>query len=126
MKYLILITSNAAVSAHFAALSDDERGREFQLYWDIESELEASGELVDSKAVDGDEQTIVTRSDEGVVATPAPDDGNDVVTGYYLVDVVDEGRAIEIAARFPEAAAAGGGIRVTRVWTQSDFDTAMP
>lgn len=56
MKYLILIISNPAITAHFAALSDDDRKREFQLYWDIESDLSASGELVDSKAVDGETQ----------------------------------------------------------------------
>lgn len=125
MKYLILITSNPAIDAHFAALDDDERRREFQLYWDIESDLEASGELVDSKAVDGDTQWIVTRGAGGPVVTEAPADAADVVTGYYLVDVADQARAAEIAARFPEAAVDGGGIRLTRVWTQDDFDAAM-
>lgn len=125
MKYLILITSNPAVSAHFAGLSDAERAVEFQAYFDIESDLEASGELVDSKAVDGDTQLVVTRGAEGPVVTPAPAGEADVATGYYLVDVVDEARAVAIAARFPEAAVAGGGVRVTRVWTQDDFDAAM-
>jgi hypothetical protein len=45
----------------------------------------------------------------------------EVVTGYYLVDVADEARAIEVAARFPEARAPGG-IRVARNYTQDDFD----
>lgn len=126
MKYLILVTANPAVTQHFAALSDDERRTEFQLYWDIESDLEASGELIDSKAVDGDRQLVVTRGEAGPVASPAPADGSEVVTGYYLVDVADEARAVEIAARFPEAGVAGGGVRVTRVWTSDDFSAAMP
>ncbi len=125
MKYLILITSNPAIGAHFAGLSDVEKAAEFQVYWDIESDLEASGELVDSKAVDGDTQLVVTRGADGPVVTEAPAGAADVVTGYYLVDVVDEARAVAIASRFPEAAVAGGGIRVTRVWTQDDFDAAM-
>ena len=125
MQYLILITSNPAISAHFAALDDDERRREFQLYWDIESDLQASGELVDSKAVDGDTQFVVTRGAHGAIATEVPAGDADVVTGYYLVDVADQARAAEIAARFPEAAVDGGGIRLTRVWTQDDFDAAM-
>ena len=125
MKYLLLITANPAINAHFAALSDEERQREFQLYWDIESDLEASGELVDSKAVDGDTQFVVTRGADGPTVTEAPAGDAEVVTGYYLVDVVDQARAAEIAARFPEAAVDGGGIRLTRVWTQDDFDAAM-
>lgn len=49
----------------------------------------------------------------------------ETVTGYYLVEVADQARAVDIAARFPEAAADGGGVRVARVWTQEDFDVAM-
>lgn len=56
MQYLIIIPSNPAIAAHFAALTDDDRQAEFQLYWDIENDLTTSGELVDSKAVDGDAQ----------------------------------------------------------------------
>lgn len=125
MKYLILITSNAAIGAHFAGLSDEQRRQDFQIYWDVENDLTASGELVDSKAVDGDTQLIVSRGADGPTLTPAPSDGADVVTGYYLVDVADQSRAAEIAARFPEAAVAGGGVRLTRVWTQDDFDAEM-
>jgi len=120
MKYLILITANPAIDAHFAALPDDERKREFQLYWDIESDLDASGELVDSKAVDAASQQLVTRGPDGAVTSATSD--AETVSGYYLVDVADAARAAEIAARFPEAAVSGGGVRVTRVWTQEDFD----
>lgn len=49
----------------------------------------------------------------------------DVVTGCCLVDVADHARAAEIAARFPEAPVDGGGVRVTRVRTQDDFDATM-
>ena len=44
------------------------------------------------------------------------------LAGYSLVDVADEGPAVEIAARFPEAAH-DGGIRVARVWTAEDVPT---
>ncbi|HYP73153.1 MAG TPA: YciI family protein, partial [Microbacterium sp.] len=94
--------------------------REFQLYWDIESDLDASGELVDSKAVDAASQQLVTRGPDGAVTSATSD--AETVSGYYLVDVADAARAAEIAARFPEAAVSGGGVRVTRVWTQEDFD----
>ncbi len=122
MKYLVLIHSNPDVVQLFAGMSDDERRRAFQTYWDVQNELEESGELVDSKALDERTQQFVRRGADGPVVTDAPlPETTEVVTGYYLVDVADIGRAHEIAARFPEAAVAGG-IRVARTLTQEDFD----
>lgn len=122
MKYLILIQSNAAVVAMFTGMSDDERRAAFQIYWDVESDLEKSGELIDSKALDDRTQHYVMRSAEGPVVTDAPlPETAEVVTGYYLVEVASEERAFAIGARFPEAAVERG-IRVARTLTQEDFD----
>jgi hypothetical protein len=122
MQYLVLIHNNPAVVELFAGMSDEERRRAYQVYWDVESELEASGELVDSKALDDRTQQIVRSGPDGPVVSDAPlPDTGDVVSGYYLVDVADIARAHEIAARFPEAAV-DGGIRVARALTQEDFD----
>ncbi|MFE1644463.1 YciI family protein [Microbacterium sp. P01] len=122
MKYQILIYNNPSVIEMFARMTDAERTAAFQLYWDVESDLEASGELVDSKAVDDRTQRAVRRGPDGPMVTDAPTpDTGDVVSGYYLVDVPDAARAYEIAARFPEAAV-DGGIRVARALTQEDFD----
>lgn len=125
MKYLILIHSNPAVAELFAAMTDDERRAAFQIYWDVESDLEATGELVDSKALDDATQQSVLRGADGPIVTDAPlPETTEVVSGYYLVDVETPQRAHEIAARFPEAAVVGG-IRVGRVLTQEDFDAFM-
>jgi|GEM_PF-1981095 len=122
MQYLVLIYNNPAVVEMFAGMTDEERRRAFQIYWDVDSELEASGELVDSKAIDDRSQQAVRRGPDGPVVSDAPvPDSAEVVSGYYLVDVVDIARAHEIAARFPEAAV-DGGIRVARALTQEDFD----
>lgn len=60
-------------------------------------------------------------SPDGAVPTDSPlPELTEVVTGYYLVDVADEARAIAIGARFPEAAV-DDGIRVARTLTESDF-----
>lgn len=121
MKHAILIYTTPGVTELFDAFDDDERAAAFQLYWDIENDLAASGELVDSKALDPDDQFFVRRGDEGPVATPAPSaEVTESVTGYYVVDVASPERAFEIAARFPEATVAGG-IRLARVWTEADF-----
>lgn len=123
MKYTVLIYSNPAVDALFSGMTADEKKAAYQLYWDVESDLEASGELVDSKAIDEAGQHFVhVASDGSTTVEDVPLGANgEVVTGYYLVDVADEARAVEIAARFPEARVPHG-IRVGRVYTQEDFD----
>jgi len=122
MKYVVLIHNNPAVVEMFAAMSDEERRRAFQIYWDVESDLQQSGELVDSLALDDRTQLFVRRGPEGpaVSETPLPETA-ELVSGYYVVDVADAARAHEIGARFPEAAV-DGGIRVARALTQEDFD----
>ena len=121
MKYLILIHNSPAVIELFASMSDEERAAAFQIYWDVESDLQATGELIDSNALDTDAQKHVARGAAGPVVTDAPlPELTEVVSGYYLVDVSDEARAAEIAARFPEAVVPGG-MRIARVWTDADF-----
>ena len=121
MKYLILIHNNPAVIELFAGMTDDERSAAYQIYWDVESELESTGELVDSKALDTAAQKLVSRGPAGPLVTDAPlPEVTEVVSGYYLVDVADDARAAVIAARFPEAAATDG-VRIARVWTEADF-----
>ncbi|WP_431802749.1 YciI family protein [Microbacterium sp. bgisy203] len=124
MKYLILIHESPAVATLFADMSDEERAAAYQIYWDVERDLQETGELVDSKALDTTAQRVVQRAatpGEAPLVTDAPlPEVTEVVSGYYLVDVADEARAAEIAARFPEAAAPGG-MRIARVWTDADF-----
>lgn len=119
MRFTVLIYGNPDVAAMFEAMADQEKAAAYQVYWDVVDELEASGELVDSKAVDGAGQLHVTVGSDGTTTTAEVE--GDVVTGYYLIDVADQARAVEIAARFPESRAPGG-IRVARNFTQEDFD----
>lgn len=121
MKYLILIQNNPLVVGLFAKMTEEERTAAYQVYSDVESDLQASGELVDSKALDDRTQQNVQRGHGGTVVTDAPlPETTEVVSGYYLVDVADAERAHAIAVRFPEAAVPGG-IRVARALTQEDF-----
>jgi hypothetical protein len=122
VKYLILIHNNPSVVELFSRMTDEQRAAAYQVYWDVESDLEASGELVDSKALDDRTQQIVQHGGSAPLVTDAPlPETTEVVSGYYLVEVADVARAHEIAARFPEAAVPGG-IRVARTLTQEDFD----
>lgn len=66
-------------------------------------ELSASGELVDTNELSTDGAKIV-RTGNDVSITDGPyAETTEWVSGYYLIDVADEARALQIAARFVEA-----------------------
>ncbi|HEX6447184.1 MAG TPA: YciI family protein [Streptosporangiales bacterium] len=100
MKYMVLIYGNQAT---WDALSGrmDEVERAHRVLAD---ELTASGELVGTQALSAvGAQTV--RVQDGV---PAVTDGpfteaKELLAGYYLVDCASRERAVEIAARLPEA-----------------------
>ena len=122
MNYVILIYNNPSVADLFAKLTDEERAAAYQVYWDVDDDLKASGEYIESQALDDRTQKVVHRGATGSLVTDAPlPETTEAVSGFYLVDVADADRAHEIASRFPEAGAPGG-IRVARALVAEDFD----
>lgn len=106
MKYLILIQSNPEWRAAFASFTPEQQAEGMALYTSVFEELRESGELVDAEQLAGPETVrAVTVGAHGPVATDAPlAETKEFLGGYYLVDVESFDRALEIAARFPEAA----------------------
>jgi hypothetical protein len=87
------------VEAHFAFLRE------------VRAQLQESGEYVDSQAL-SQAQTWVRYG--GPDAAPVTTDGplpetNDLVAGWYLVDVESRERALEIAAHISSEPGPGGG-----------------
>lgn len=108
MKYLVMIHSNASFQERWEALSDAEREDFGRGHFRLGDELIASGELVASEALaDPGLARRVSRSDGRVTTTTAGDgpfaETKEHLAGFYVVDVVDEARAIEIAGRVPDA-----------------------
>ncbi|MGA8114423.1 MAG: YciI family protein [Actinocatenispora sp.] len=70
----------------------------------LNEELTASGELVDGRGLaDSPRAKTVRLRDGDAVTTDGPVAGaKESLIGYWLLDVTDEGRAIEIAARIVE------------------------
>ena len=105
MKYLILIYSNPESREIWSALSREERGVGLQAYAELNDDLHASGELIASEAL-ADRATArrVTVRDGRPLVTDGPfAEAKEQLAGIYLIECESEERAVEIAARVPEA-----------------------
>lgn len=106
MRYVVLIYSNAGSRKLWEQFSETERGEGLAQYARFDAELEASGELVVSQALADHATAKRVRVDEGrTLTTDGPfAEAKEHLAGFYLLDVASEERAIEIAAKVPEAA----------------------
>lgn len=67
------------------------------------TELQASGELVDSNELDPQDATVIGTYRGKTLATRGPfTEGTEIIGGYYIVDVASRERAVEIAGRLAE------------------------
>jgi hypothetical protein len=102
VKYMILIYNRPRF---LEELSEQERTDLFGEVDAIMKELTESGELLATDALAEPAATRTVRVRDGV---PAITDGpfiesKEQFAGYLLVDVSDEARALDIAARWPDA-----------------------
>jgi hypothetical protein len=102
VKYMLLIYNNPAT---YEAWSEAERTALFGEVDQIMTELRESGELVGGEALADVSNTRTVRVRDGV---PAVTDGpfaeaKEQFAGYLMVDCETEERAVEIAARWPDA-----------------------
>jgi hypothetical protein len=106
VKYVVLIYSNAGSRELWQQFSETERGEGLAYYARLTAELEASGELLANEALADLSTTKRVRVDEGrTMTTDGPfAEAKEHLAGFYLLDVASEERAVEIAARIPEAA----------------------
>lgn len=102
MKFILLIRNNAAAIEGFAG---EQRDAFFAEVGEVMEELTASGELVGGQALIDASQAKIVRVRDGV---PTTTDGpyaeaKEQLAGYLIVDCENEQRAVEIAARWPDA-----------------------
>ena len=71
----------------------------------LDADLAAAGELVDAQGVARDGKRVVS---DGTTATVRPAGDTRLLTGYRVVDVESEERALEIAGRSSAAPGPGG------------------
>jgi hypothetical protein len=116
VKYMMLLYMNPD---SLAALSEEERNQIFSEVDEVMAELQKSGEWVGGEALADPSQSKVVKSRSGV---PAVTDGpyleaKEQFAGFCMIECETEQRAIEIAARWPDARY--NGVELRRVMTPS-------
>jgi hypothetical protein len=119
MKYLLVLQVGAGV---LERLTTEQRDglvaghREFQR---IASE---AGELIGTQALADPSRSTVIRSRRGLLEMVAPPSRQEYMGGYYLVDVDDLDRALELAGRLPDVRIDGLAVEVRPVMCGSGTD----
>lgn len=105
MKYLILIYNNVDSRQAWQALPQVERAVGLAAYTELNEELEASGEMIVASALSDVSLTTRVLVTEGrILTTDGPfAEAKEMLAGFYLVECAGLERAVEIAARIPEA-----------------------
>ena len=106
MKYMILVQSNPHFQERWEALSDAERESFGYRHVALTRELAESGELVLSEALADPASTkrVTAVAGRPAMTTDGPfAEAKEHLAGFYLVDCDDEQRALDIAARVPDA-----------------------
>jgi hypothetical protein len=95
-------------------MSEADGKRLMDDHWAFSEEFAKSGELQGGEALQGLETaTTVTVKDGETLTTDGPfAETKEFLGGYYMVDVADLDRAIEVAAKIPDAAWGHGKVEV--------------
>lgn len=106
MRYLLLIYSNPASREIWNEFSDEERIAGLRYYDDLRESLIESGELVVTEALaDASSARHIAVRDGRTIASDGPfAEVKEQLAGFFLLECDSMERAVEIAARVPEAA----------------------
>jgi hypothetical protein len=101
VKYVILVYGNATTRQRWDAMTEEQRLEGWRGHIAVRESLTASGELVASEAL---ADPSLTKRLNGPVPAGGPfAEVSEHLTGFYLVDCENIDRALEHAARLPEA-----------------------
>jgi hypothetical protein len=114
MKFVISMYIDPAV---LDALTDEEKQAIGDGHGRLMEGLKESGELILTQAlVDPSQASVVSVRNGQPAVTDGPFlEAKEHLGGYYLVDVENKERAIELAAQIPDAAIEGLGVEVRQV-----------
>ncbi|MGW4521714.1 YciI family protein [Amycolatopsis sp. NPDC004378] len=102
MKYLLTLHMNPAL---WGTLTDDQKNGVFEGHGAFMKEITGSGEMVETKALAEAAGTRTVRVENGEARTRTGPyvESDAFLCGYYIVDVESEARAVELAAKIPDA-----------------------
>lgn len=105
MRFLVLIWSNPQSRELWERFGADEQLAGLDAYRELDAELAASGEFVAAHPLANASRVRRVHVRDGAVSTT---DGpyaevKEHLAGFYLLECASQERAIEIAARIPEA-----------------------
>ncbi|OBJ14953.1 hypothetical protein A9W93_25580 [Mycobacterium colombiense] len=105
MKYMILIRSNPQFIERWQALPKEQRDRFGRDHLALTAELAESGELVASEGLADPvlAKRVTVAGDQTMISDGPFAEAKEHLAGFLLVDCDDEERALEIAARVPDA-----------------------
>jgi hypothetical protein len=110
-KYMLIVNfEGGVVDTPMEEWKPEEVDAHLDYYRKLNRELVANGELVEAEALVGpDLAKIVTSNGSAPVVTDGPfQEFKEWLAGYQIVDVENEARAIEIAARVSAVPGPGG------------------
>jgi hypothetical protein len=121
MKFLLVLHNNPAV---LEALAQDEQQRLMDGHAAFIEATQTSGELVVTQALADPSQSAVVRVRNGVpVITDGPYlEAKEFFGGYYLVDVADRERALELAGQIPDASIDRLGVEVRPIMFEAGLE----
>jgi hypothetical protein len=122
VKYLLMIYLNPKGREMWEALPEADRAEGMRAHAELNEELAASGELIVTEALaDPSQATQVSVRDGRAVTADGPfAEVKEFLAGFYLIECDGVERAVELAARLPEAPV--GHIEVRPVMDLSAFD----
>src|ERR1700730_8595992 len=122
MKYLLLIYSNPASRKIWEGFTSEQRAQGLDFYAALKEGLIASGELIVSEALADPSLTRrVAVHDGQTMTTDGPfAEAKELLAGFFLLECESMERAIEHAARIPEAAL--GLVEVRPIMELSGFE----
>ena len=117
-EYMILIYDNEAA---WASAGQEEFDRMLAAHNRFQEQVaQLGGTIVSSKALQPSSTATTVRGD---VVTDGPfAETKEGLGGYYLVDVEDEDRAVELARQIPDAGIEGLALEVRPVMFSDGFD----
>lgn len=111
MKYMLLINASVSTWKQMGEWTPDDVKVMIGFMDELNDELVRNGEMVDANGLGGPAFAKIVRARQGgdAVVTDGPfSEAKEFLAGYWIVDVADEARAIEIAARASACPGAGG------------------